>query len=135
MKGFLTYKPLYKLKINTREIQDGGWVGRCYIHLPARISLKLQLKYRVIPSKLNKQQRTSWIEDIIAKDLQKTHWDWKEGQRCKKNWPCPKAVAEFLNGHLSCNGSPGEEWGSKPKLGSPAQNTRARKRHLRNIWL
>lgn len=59
MKGFLTYKLQHKLKINTREIQDGGKVGGCYIHLPVRIRLKLQLKYRATPGKLNNQLRTS----------------------------------------------------------------------------
>lgn len=34
MKGFLTYKPLHKLKTNTGEIQDGGRGGGCYIPPP-----------------------------------------------------------------------------------------------------
>ena len=84
---------------------------------------------------LHNQFKTIWTEVLKPRIYRRSHMETGRKGRDMKRAQLPQAATKIPEGHLSCKGLPWGVSGLNSMPGSLAQSTRARNRHLYNIWL
>ena len=120
--------------IRDRHTEDPIWQwSRWKLHsLPPRTISKLQLNYRI--ANLDNHLKTSWTEVLLLRIYRRIQRLVGRAKLWKGLTPHPKAVAENVEGYVSCRAPPREVTCFTP-CQAPQSIRVASKRNPHNIWL